>query len=87
MVAARSFCSDFIRGTFGTEHSIKSAAQYPMLFHQITRIKVNQISRFVSFVDDKEGTFIILIDPIEDLQEHSVFAYFGFFTEFGDNES
>ena len=41
------------RGTLGTEHFIKSAAQYPRLFHQITRIKVNQISRFVSVFKKK----------------------------------
>lgn len=41
----------------------------------------------MGFVDDEEGGFFALVDTIEKLQEHAVFAHFGFFTELGNDES
>ncbi|VTR70337.1 hypothetical protein DESC_790030 [Desulfosarcina cetonica] len=40
----------------------------------------------MGFVDDQLGTFFVLFDPFEDLQQHAVFSHPGFFAEFGDHE-
>ena len=37
-------------------------------------------------VDNKKRAFIVLVDAIEDLQQHAIFSQFGIFPQFDDNQ-
>ena len=41
----------------------------------------------MGFINEQEGGFFVVGNAVEELEEHPIFAQFGFFTELGDDES